>query len=197
MIVIQNVLVSEDLFEAEFACNLNACKGACCVEGDGGAPLDEDELPILDSIRKKVNPFLSKEGKEALDIQGNWVEENWNREKSWSTPLLNRKGACAYVVYENGIALCGIEKAWKAGAVDFQKPISCHLYPIRIHILKDGTEALNYHRWNICSPACTQGHKLSLPVYQFLKGPIVRKYGEDFYAELDSVGQAWIGRGGE
>jgi hypothetical protein len=191
MILIQDKLVSEELFEEEFVCNLDACKGACCVEGEGGAPLEESELQVLKKEFKHYKDYLTEAGKAELKDQGYWVEEEWKGEKIWSTPLMNQHGACAYVVYENGIALCGIEKAWKAGATNFRKPISCHLYPIRVQTLKNGTEALNYHRWKICSPACANGKKLGVPVYQFLKEAIIRKYGQAFYDEMDEIGRQW------
>jgi hypothetical protein len=193
MILIQDKLVSEELFEEEFVCNLTACKGACCVEGEGGAPLEESELQVLKQEFKHYKEFLTEEGKKELKSQGYWIEEEWNGEKIWSTPLMDNHGACAYVVYENGIALCGIEKAWKAGKTNFRKPVSCHLYPIRVQTLKNGTEALNYNRWKICGPACSNGKKLGVPVYQFLQEAIIRRYGEAFYAELDEVGKQWRG----
>lgn len=191
MIAIGNKLVSEELFEEEFACNLSACKGACCVEGDGGAPLEEEELALLAEERDNFLPYLTKEGREELKKQGLWVKESWQNKTYLSTPLLNQTGACAYAVFENGVALCGIEKAWKAGATPFRKPVSCHLYPIRISEIRKGTEVLNYHRWAICQPACKQGKKLGLPVYAFLKEAIIRKYGEAFYEELDAVARQW------
>lgn len=194
MIVIQDKLISEDLLEEEFVCNLTACKGACCVEGDGGAPLEEFELEILEKEKKNYLPYLNAEGRAELKKQGLWVEEKWMGETYFSTPLLNERGACAYVVYEEGIAFCGIEKAWKEGATQFRKPISCHLYPIRISVLKDGTEALNYHEWSICNPACKNGKKLGVPVYVFLKEAIIRKYGESFYEALDDFAQHWKSR---
>jgi hypothetical protein len=194
MILIQNKLVSEDLLEEEFVCNLTACKGACCVEGEGGAPLEDEELKILQQERKKISPYLSAEGKVEMERQGMWVEENWLAEKYYSTPLLKPRGACIYAIFEGGIALCGIEKAWKEGKTRFRKPVSCHLYPIRINVLKNGTETLNYHRWSICSPACKNGKKLGVPVYQFLKEALIRKYGEAFYEELDAVAQQWKNR---
>jgi len=190
MIAIGNVFVSEELLEETFACNLNACKGACCISGEGGAPLEYEELDILDKIKKAVAPYLSKEGKKVLKEKGNWTAENYFGEIQYATPLHSYQGPCAYVVIENGIALCGIEKAWRAGAIDFQKPISCHLYPIRVDIMKNGMEVLNYHRWSVCSPACENGKALKMPVYRFLKDAIVRKYGLEFYEALDAIAQA-------
>ncbi|MCB0628801.1 MAG: DUF3109 family protein [Saprospiraceae bacterium] len=185
MIIVQDKLVSDDVVEAHFICNLNACKGACCWEGDFGAPLEEAELPVLEAIYEDIKPFLSPIGLKVLEEQGTkvWYEEN----EEWGTPLVE-DGPCAYMTFHNGIAQCGIEQAWKAGATDFRKPISCHLYPIRVITNPDtGFEALNYDKWHICSAACELGEKEQVPVYQFLKEPIIRKYGEDFYEELDGA----------
>lgn len=180
MIEIEKTLVSEDIFEEHFACDLAACKGACCVLGDAGAPLLEEELTILDDIYDDVKPFLTSEGIEALEAQGTFVIDV---EGDFATPLINGK-ECAYTVFDDkGIALCGIEKAWRAGAVQWKKPLSCELYPIRVTKLYEH-EAVNYHKWDICKPACECGAKQKLPVYRFLKEPLIRKYGEDYYQQL-------------
>ncbi len=188
MIIVQNKLVSDDLVEEQFICNLTACKGACCWEGDLGAPLDEAELPVLEAIFEQVKPFLSPAGIHEIERQGTavWFEQPGE----WGTPLIDN-GPCAYMTKNAlGIAQCGIEQAWKAGATDFQKPISCHLYPIRVQKNEEvGFEALNYDRWDICSAACELGKKEQVPVYQFLREAIVRKYGQDFYDELDGAAQ--------
>jgi hypothetical protein len=188
MLLVQDKLISDDLVERHFICNLNACKGACCWEGDFGAPLDKEELPILDAIYENVKPFLSPAGIAAIEAQGKyaWFEEG----KQWGTTLIDG-GPCAYMSYDAlGIAKCGIEQAHKAGKVDFKKPISCHLYPIRVEKNEElGFEALNYDEWDICSAACALGDQEQVPVYEFLKEPIIRKYGEAFYEELDSAGQ--------
>jgi hypothetical protein len=190
MIIVQDKLVSDELVEEHFICDLNACKGACCWEGDYGAPLEEAELPVLKAIYEQVKPFLLPEGRAAIEEQGQyvWVEES----QGYATTLVNN-GPCAYMTRDAlGIAKCGIEQAWKAGIIDFKKPISCHLYPIRVEKNEEvGFEALNYDRWEICSAACTLGKKEKMPVYQFLKEAIIRKYGEDFYEELDGAGR-WI-----
>lgn len=181
MIEIRKTLVSDELLEEKFVCDLTACKGACCVLGDTGAPLDEEELDILDGIYEDIKPYLSEEGIKALEAQGTFVIEP---DGSYSTPLVDGK-ECAYTVFdERGTALCGIEKAWKAGAVAWKKPISCELYPIRITALKDH-EALNYHRWQVCRPACECGSALNVPVYRFLKNALIRKYGEEYFDELE------------
>jgi hypothetical protein len=192
MIIVQDKLVSDDVVEQQFICNLNACKGACCWEGDTGAPLEKEELKILDSIFEKVKPFLSPAGIAAIEAQGThvWFEEA----KDWGTTLIDN-GPCAYMGYDAlGIAKCGIEQAYKAGVIDFQKPISCHLYPIRVEKNEDlGFEALNYDVWDICSAACTLGKQEKVPVYRFLKSAIIRKYGEAFYEELDAAAEFMLG----
>lgn len=189
MILINNVLVSEDLIQNEFVCNLTACKGACCVEGDLGAPLETEELEILDKIWPKVKPYVPEKGQKAISEQGKWLE---HEEGEYSTPLVKGK-ECAYTVFEKGIAFCAIEKAFQDGKVDFRKPVSCHLYPIRINTnQKTRVVRANYDRWNICSPACDYGKKLSVPVYKFLKEPIIRRFGQAFYEELDSIATAFL-----
>ena len=184
MIVIDDKIVSDDVLEEHFVCDLNACKGACCVEGDTGAPLEEKELDILTDIYEQVKPYLTPEGIAVLEKEKYmWEEED----QSYKTPLI-KNGACAYINYDNGIAVCGIEKAFYDGKVKFKKPISCHLYPIRISKKKD-FDAVNYERWSICKAACKNGNKLKVPVYRFLKEPIIRKYGEEFYNVLEAYDQ--------
>ncbi|KAA3634052.1 MAG: DUF3109 family protein [Bacteroidetes bacterium] len=185
MLVIQEVLVSDDVVKENFICNLKACKGICCVEGDYGAPLDTSELHTLEHIYERVRPFLAADGIKALEEQGLFVFVDETKE--YTTPLIDG-GPCAYRVIEGGIITCGIELAYYAGEVPFKKPISCHLYPIRIREnSKTGFEAINYDRWEICSDACTLGNKEQVPVYKFLKEAIIRKYGEEFYAELEAA----------
>lgn len=188
MIQIEDKLISEDIFSEEFVCNLSKCKGACCVEGDVGAPLDKEETQILENIFDKVKPYLRPEGVKALEEQGTWTIDPMDGD--FVTPMVN--GAeCAYVIFdEKGVTKCGIEKAYEEGAVDWQKPISCHLYPIRITEYSTFT-ALNYHEWNICSDACQLGKELKVPVYQFLKTPLIRKYGDAFYTVLSEAAEEW------
>lgn len=181
MVEIDNVLISDDLFSQRFVCDLNACKGECCVAGDAGAPLEEEELEILEQNWKKVLPLLPEEGRKALEKQGPYVKDHVDGD--WVTPLRDGK-ECAYTVFaEDGTAQCGIELAWKQGKVDFQKPVSCHLYPVRIRKLSTG-EAMNYDRWDICSPACSLGKSLNVKVYQFVKEALVRKYGAEFFEKM-------------
>jgi len=192
VIQIEDKLVSGELASREFVCDLTKCKGACCVEGDVGAPLEEEELKILDEIFDDIRPFLRKEGVESIMEQGTWVTDFTG---DFSTPLLNNR-ECAYTTFdEKGVAMCGIEQAHKAGATDFRKPVSCHLYPIRITKLAE-YEALNYDQWDICDPACSLGESLKVPVYKFLKEALTRKYGAEFYAELAQVMEAMEGEKG-
>ena len=183
MFQLGKALVSESLIEDEFVCNLSACKGICCVEGEAGAPVTSEEVAILQDIYPKVKPFLRPEGIEAIEAQGTYtVAENGEFE----TPLVAGK-ECAYVAFDtNGTASCGIETAYKSGAVNFQKPISCHLYPERIQEYSEFS-AVNYHQWSICSAACLLGQQLKVPVYQFVKDALVRRFGIDWYDALTSI----------
>lgn len=187
MIQIDDKLISEDLFSEEFVCNLAKCKGICCVEGDAGAPLNEDETHILDEIYPKIKSYLRPEGIQAIEEQGTYTLDF---EGDLVTPLVNN-AECAYVIFdEKGYTKCAIEKAYEDGVIDWQKPISCHLYPIRITEYSNFS-AINYHEWDICSDACTLGKELGVKVYQFLKKPLIRKYGEDFYQTLSEAAEEW------
>lgn len=181
MIKVGEILVSDDIKEVEFVCNLEKCKGACCVEGELGAPLEEDELEKMRAIQPAIRPYLTPEGLAAIEAQGPYILDE---DGDFSTPTIGGK-ECAYALYDaKGILKCGIEQAYLDGKIDFRKPISCHLYPIRITKNKKGFEAVNYHTWDICSAACALGKSLQVPLYKFLKDPLIRKYGEDWYAEL-------------
>lgn len=182
MIEIGDTIISRDLLNNAFVCDLLACKGACCVEGDSGAPLEEDERSILDNEHKAIKPYLLEEGRKAIDRQGSSVIDS---DGDLGTPLVE-DGACAYAVFENGKALCGIERAWKAGATHFRKPVSCHLYPVRVNVYSN-FKAVNYHRWKICEPACQLGAQLQMPVYVFLKDALIRRFGHAWYRELEQV----------
>lgn len=181
MIAIDNTLISEDILEKKFVCDLNACKGECCIAGDSGAPLEEEELSILEDIYDKVIPFMNVEGIKEIEEQGLYLIDS---DGDYVTPLVDKNKHCAFSVFENGIAKCAIENAYKAGAVDFKKPISCHLYPIRVTKYKE-FDAVNYHKWDVCKPACSCGKKLDVPVYKFLKEPLIRKYGQEWYEQLE------------
>ena len=183
MIVIDDKTISDDVVEEQFVCDLNACKGACCIEGDFGAPLDKDELPVLDAIYDKVKPYLTPEGIRTIEKQGKYVYVKETKE--YCTPLMEHDKGCAWLTRDNnGVVICAIEKAYRDGIVDFKKPISCHLYPIRITKYKH-YDAVNYERWHICKAACKNGKALKVPVYKFLKEALTRKYGAEFYATLE------------
>lgn len=187
MIQIEDKLISEDIFSEEFVCNLSKCKGICCVEGDAGAPLEEEETKILEEIFPKIESYLRPEGVAAIKEQG---KHTIDFEGDLVTPLVDNK-ECAYVIFdEKGITKCAIEKAYEDGVVDWKKPISCHLYPIRITEYSSFT-ALNYHQWNVCSDACTLGKELGVKVYQFLKEPLMRKYGQEWYETLVEAAEEW------
>lgn len=184
MIIIQDKIVSDELVEEQFLCNLDACKGACCWEGDAGAPLAIEELDVIKDIYPVVSPFLSPAGRAAIAEEGLYTPDE--EESVFRTTLIDN-GPCAYMTLDHqGKAQCGIEQAWQQGLVAFRKPISCHLYPVRVtKNSNNGFEALNYERWDICTAACAKGKEAQLPVYRFVKEALIRKYGEDFYEELD------------
>lgn len=189
MFQLGKTIVSEDLLEKEFVCNLSACKGACCIEGEAGAPLTEEETEILSKLYPKVKPFLRKEGITAIEQQGTHIVSPLGE---LETPLVDGK-ECAYVTFtEEGIASCGIEDAYNAGVIDFKKPISCHLYPVRVQDYSEFA-AVNYHRWPICDSACSLGTELGVPVYQFVKDALIRKFGEPWYTELEKIAENYTG----
>jgi hypothetical protein len=183
LLEIQDKVVSIDLFEKKFVCDLTACKGACCIEGDAGAPLTFEEVSIMEDDLEKIKPFMRSEGIAAVEETGVFYMD-WDNEPV--STLVNEK-ECAFVTFDDkGTALCAIEQAHKAGKTEFKKPISCHLYPIRVKKYNEFT-ALNYNEWNICKSACDCGDKLDVKVYKFLKEPIVRAFGEEFFTELETV----------
>ncbi|MEO8770437.1 MAG: DUF3109 family protein [Ferruginibacter sp.] len=186
MIAIDNVLVSDQIVKAQFVCDLNSCKGACCVDGDAGAPLNKNELKNIDEVFDKVLPYLNEESKMELNKQGRYV---YDKEFGWVTPTIKSK-VCVYgIVDKSGIVKCGIEQAYLDGKVKWKKPISCHLFPVIVTKSKDGvTEFANYEpREDNCKAACVLGKKLKVPVYQFLKEPLIRKFGQKFYDALDAT----------
>lgn len=183
LVEVKDKIISTQLFERKFVCDLNACKGACCVEGDAGAPLTFEEVDILEEAYESIKPFMREEGIQEVEKSGVFYMD---QENDPVTALVNGS-ECAFVYFdENNIAKCAIEKAQKEGKIDFKKPISCHLYPIRVKKFND-TYALNYNEWHICEPACTCGKELNIKVYRFLKEPIIRAFGEDFFQELVEV----------
>lgn len=183
MIAIENVLISDEVIEEQFVCDLNKCKGGCCVDGDAGAPLEKHELKKIDEVFQQVLPYLTEEAKEEISRKGLYV---YDKEFGWVTPAIN-SGICVYGIVDNkGIVKCAIEQAYNDGKTEWKKPVSCHLYPIRIKKSRDKkTEMLNYEpREDLCKAACVLGKKLKVPVYIFLKESIIRKFGEEFYETL-------------
>ena len=184
MFRIDDKLVSSDLFDECFDCDLSCCQGACCVYGDSGAPLEKDEKELIDAHFDALLPFLSEAGKEALAEKGT-AEIDGDGELV--TTLVGDKGECAYSYFsDDGVCLCAIEKAYRHGVVPFNKPSSCHLYPIRIEVF-DKVTALNYDRWNICDYARIKGFENDMPVFRFLKEAIIRRFGEEFYDTLEEL----------
>ncbi len=183
MFQLRKTIVSEDILEKDFVCNLSACKGACCVDGEAGAPLSKEETEKLEEIYPKIKPFLRKEGIAAIEKEGTWVTSDFGE---LETTLVDHK-ECAYVIFDDKkTALCGIEEAYNKGVIDWKKPISCHLYPVRV---KEYSEfaAVNYNKWDICDDACTLGKELQVPVYKFVKEALIRKFGEAWYTDLEKV----------
>ncbi len=179
MIQIENAIVSLDIFEKKFVCNISKCKGMCCVYGESGAPLEEEELTILEQVYPKVKPYMTQEAIDVVEKEGVYVTDFDN---DTVTPLVGAED-CVYTCSENGTIFCAIEKAYLSGEINFRKPVSCHLYPIRITKYTD-FEAVNYHQWNICSDALKLGIQTGTPLYVFLKEPLIRKYGEEWYEQL-------------
>jgi hypothetical protein len=186
MIAIDNVLVSDDLVKKQFVCDLVKCKGACCVDGDAGAPLNKKELKKIDEVFEFVEPYLNEESREEINKVGKYVYHN---EFGWVTPTINDK-ICVYGIKDPmGIVKCGIEQAFMDGKTKWKKPVSCHLFPVTVTESSDGvTEYVNYEpREDHCKAACSLGKKLEVPVYEFLKEPLIRKFGKSFYAALDAT----------
>lgn len=177
---IDNAIISDEILKEKFCCNLSVCKGACCVEGDSGAPLTEEEHTILKSILPELLPLLSEEGKKVIEKDGLAVVDE---DGDLVTPLIGDKADCAYVLNEKGVTYCAIERAYNLKLVPFRKPISCHLYPIRIS--ESGKyKLLNYHRWAVCASAVEFGKKEGVYMYEMLREPLIREFGEEWYAEL-------------
>ena len=190
MIIVGNALVSEDVLERKFACQIDKCKGECCVQGDAGAPLLKDEADLLLELYPHIEPYMSPEGIAQVKQDG-YVTRDQDHDL---VTVCRPTGECVFVTYEsNGLAACAIEKAYYDGKISFKKPISCHLYPIRAK--KYGSYiAMNYHHWDICGDACKAGNEMNIPVYEFLKEALIRKMGEDWYKELCDVAKDWNNR---
>jgi hypothetical protein len=182
MIQIDDMVVSSDILDQYFCCDLTQCHGACCVHGTSGAPVDSGEAELLKQILPKLKPYIKPSGLKAIKTQGTTTID---ADHDVVTPLIDGL-ECAYCIEENDISLCAIEKAWLARKVDFRKPISCHLYPIRVRRYNTFT-ALNYDQWAICEPARKLGKQKGIAVYQFLREAIVRAFGQEFYNQLDEA----------
>lgn len=184
MVQIGDVIISSEVLEKMFVCDVEKCHGACCIIGDSGAPLEEEEVAILKSEYPHIREFLRPEGNETIEKLGTSVIDS---DGDFVTPLIENR-ECAYVVFDGEIARCGIEMAWKAGKTHFRKPISCHLYPVRLTKYHSFIAA-NYHRADFCAPARALGEKLQLRVYAFLKEALIRRFGENFYRELEEAAE--------
>ena len=179
MIIIDDKTISDDLRDVQFVCNLKKCKGACCVEGDAGAPLLEEEIGQLEDNLEAVKPYMTEKGLQVVEETGVFEDDMAG---DYVTPLVDG-GECAFVNFTDGIAWCAIEKAWEEGKSEFRKPVSCHLYPVRITSYEK-YDAVNFHNWHICKPALVHGKRLGVPLYKFLKDSLIRRYGETWYREL-------------
>ncbi|MFO8128817.1 MAG: DUF3109 family protein [Bacteroidales bacterium] len=188
MLIIKNTLVSDDLYRIRFACRLKKCLGACCIEGDAGASLEEEEIATLEDDIENIKPYMTGKGRAVVGERGVF---DYDSEGHYVTPLV-RDRECAYAIFDKGIAMCAIEKAFEEGGTDLQKPVSCHLYPIRISVLSDGRSAVNYHAWDICSKALITGKRKDIPIYRFCRDALVRKFGKDWYRELDEKASEMI-----
>ena len=183
MFKIGETLVSEEIIKNNFHCNIFACKGACCMKGNRGAPLEKKEAKIIEKSFDKIKPFISESGKKIVEEKGKYI---YDEEGNIETPLVNGK-ECVYVHYNlNGFLECGIEKAYNQGSIPIKKPLSCHLYPIRVKQYSSFT-AVNYHQWSICSDACSLGKELQKPLFEFVKEALIRRFGIDWYLELEKV----------
>lgn len=180
MIEIDGKIIASDLLTEQFCCDLAVCKGECCVEGDSGAPLEIEEVDELENEYPNYKPYMTAEGIEAVESQGFMVVDI---DGDYTTPLID--GAeCAYSFKENGITFCAIERAYREGKCGFLKPISCHLYPIRVKHFATGDYGLNIHRWNICKCAFDCGKREGVKLYKAMREPLIRRFGEEFYEAL-------------
>ena len=179
MLIVEDCIVSEDIVDSVFCCPLGKCKGMCCVEGDAGAPLEKAEVSELKKILPKIKKYMTKEGLAVVRQQGVSDLDNDNKP---CTPLVDGR-ECAYAVWCDGVAMCAIEQAYNDGVIQFRKPVSCHLYPIRVDDFSE-FRAVNYHRWDVCRCAVEAGKETGVPLYQYLKEPLVRKFGQSWYDEL-------------
>jgi len=188
MILLQNTLISEDVIDRKFICDIERCKGACCIEGDQGAPVEKDEVELIKSQLTGIAKHLSEEGQAWIDEHG-FVEED--KDGDLVTTCLPDGKCCFVTEDQNGKLACSIEQAYYAGDSTFLKPISCHLYPIRISKYVE-YHAVNYHQWDICSDACALGNKVGVRVYEFLEAALIRKFGADWYSELKQLAESYL-----
>jgi len=179
MLLIDDIMVSDDLYLVKFLCPIEKCLGACCVEGDAGAPLEEEEISNMEDYVDEIMKYMITEGVDAIKQSGVF---DYDVDGTFVTPLI-RGGDCAFINFTKGIAWCSIEKAFEEGKIPFRKPISCHLYPVRLAKVGEH-EAVNYHQWQICKPALDEGTKEGIPLYAFLKDALIRRYGEAWYQKL-------------
>lgn len=188
MIIIDNTLVSEEIFDVHFICDVPVCKGACCVEGDSGAPLEEEEIGAIEDALDAVMPYMTAAGRSTVLQQGVF---DFDADGHFVTPL-NQGKECSFTYFVDGEARCAIEQAWTDGRSAFRKPVSCHLYPIRLSKVGDHI-AINHHHWHICVPAKLFGKKEGVRVYQFLREPLIRKFGESWYEKLEIAAEYHFG----
>lgn len=182
VIEIGNCLVSSEILTEKFACDYPVCHGVCCIIGDSGAPLEKEECSLLKGEYDKFRNELRDEGIRSIEEQGPFVLDS---DGDFVTPLINGE-ECAYTLFDNsGNCFCGIEVAWNKKMTTFRKPISCWLYPVRVSKLSNGMTALNLHKWHICTDAFKKGKKEGIPVYQFLREPLIFAFGEEFWTQLD------------
>ena len=185
IIEIDDCLVSEEILTEYYACDYEKCKGCCCIIGDSGAPLEEIEAEAIEKNYEIFSPIMSEEGRAAVASKGFFEID---RDGDMVTPLVPGSEECAFTHFdEEGNCFCAMERCWFQGNGDFRKPISCWLYPIRITQLRNGMRALNLHRWHICKDAFEKGKKEKIRVYEFLREPIERYFGEDFYSDLSEA----------
>ncbi|NCC99138.1 MAG: DUF3109 family protein [Bacteroidia bacterium] len=187
MLAIGDTIVSLDVLTQEFLCNINHCKGICCVEGDSGAPITKEEAEIIENLLSELKPYLTKEALDVIDRQGVAYTDI---EGEFVISIVNDK-ECVFTYKENGIWKCAIERLYTEGKINFKKPISCHLYPIRLKQYRKFM-AVEYHKWEVCSHACVEGKRIKLPVYKFLKEPLIRRFGEAWYAELELTAKEYL-----
>ena len=185
IIEIDDILVSSDIFTEEFCCDLDACKGICCVEGDAGAPVTLDEIGGIEDALDTVWDDMSASAQAVVDKQGVAYTD---RDGDLVTSIVGGKD-CVFTCYEGDCCLCALERAYRSGKTGFCKPISCALYPIREKRLGNGMIAINYNRWDVCRDAEKKGRELHLPVYKFLKEPLIRRFGAEFYEKLCEAGK--------